>query len=230
LKIDNFDKRPYVGEPYNKEYYYRMFTDNGYVVKDKYTSDSYDKVEDPRSIERFNKRYDYFIEKGYEFKSPTLDEWDKAIGEVYELIMKLYRGFNTFVELEKNDFLEIFGAYKSILDLNMVKLAYYEGKAVGFVIGIPNYNNRVYHLGNIKNLLDIMKIKKRADEYIITYMGVDNEHRGLARALSRLLLIELKKKDAAFVGALIREGTATSTIVKETLNFKYNYVLMKRRL
>ena len=230
LKIDNFDKRPYTGEPYNKDYYYRMFTDNGYVIKDKYTSDSYDKLEEAFSIDRIKKRYDYFIEKGYEFKSPTIDTWDKCIEEVYELIMKLYGSFNTFVKLEKDDFIGIFGSYKKILNFEMVKIAYYEGKAVGFVIGIPNYNNRVYHLNNLKNIVDILRIKKNCKDYLITYMGVDEGHKGLARALSQLLLVELSKKDATFVGALIREGTATSGIVKEVLNFKYNYVLMNKKL
>ena len=144
--------------------------------------------------------------------------------------MKLYRGFNTFIELEKEDFLEVFGSYKKILDFDMVKIAYFNGKAVGFAIGIPNYHNKVYHLNNLKNLMEVMKIKKNCKDFLITYMGVDEGHKGLARALSQLLLIELSKKDATFVGALIKEGTPTSCIVKEVLNFKYNYVLMNKKL
>ena len=131
--------------------------------------------------------------------------------------MELYQGFNTFTKLEQEDFITIFDSYKSILNFDMVKLAYYKGEAVGFAIGIPNYNNRVYHLNSIKNLLDILRIRKKADEYLITYMGVKPGHMGLARALSQVLLVELDKKDATFVGALIHEGTATSNVVKEVL-------------
>ena len=96
--------------------------------------------------------------------------------------------------------------------------------------GIPNYNNRVYHLNNIFNLVEIMKIKNSSKEFLITYMGVDDEHKGLARALSQLILVEIEKRDATFVGALIKQGTATSNIVKEILKFKYNYVLMNKKL
>lgn len=230
LKINRFDLRPYTGEPYNLEYYYKMFLDNGFVVKDKYYSNSYYRFNPEYVDPQFTKRYKYFINKGYEIRSLRMDEWDNAIEQIYELIMRLYTNFNTFIKLEKEDFIEQFNSYKKILDLDMVIMAFYEGKIVGFSIAIPNYNNAVYNLSSIGNLLKILKTKKRADEYMITYMGVLPEHKGLARAITYLTVEELKKKKAKSIGALIREDIVTNSFAKEMLNFTYEYVLMENNV
>lgn len=228
LKINRFDLRPYTGEPYNLEYYYKMFLDNGFVVKDNYYSNSFNRFEPEYDNPKYTKRYEYFINNGYEIRSIKMDEWDSTIEQVYELIMRLYSGFNTFIKLEKEDFIEQFNSYKKILDLDMVIMAYYEGKIVGFSIGIPNYNNAVYNLSSISNVMQILKTKKKADEYMITYMGVAPEHKGLARAITYVTIEELKKKKATSIGALIREGTVTNNFAKDMLNFSYEYVLMEK--
>ena len=230
LKINRFDLRPYTGEPYNLEYYYKMFLDNGFGVKDKYYSNSFNRFSLEYDNPKYTRRYEYFRKNGYEIRSIKMDEWDSAIEQVYELIMRLYSGFNTFVKLDKEDFIEQFNSYKKILDLDLVIMAYYEGKIVGFSIGIPNYNNAVYNLSSISNLMHILKIKKKADEYMITYMGVAPEHRGLARAITYLTIEELKKRNATSMGALIREGTVTNNFAKDMLNFSYEYVLMEKNV
>ena len=78
--------------------------------------------------------------------------------------------------------------------------------------------------------MHILKIKKKADEYMITYMGVAPEHRGLARAITYLTIEELKKRNATSMGALIREGTVTNNFAKDMLNFSYEYVLMEKNV
>ena len=38
---------------------------------------------------------------------------------------------------------DIFSDYKKIMNPEMIKLAYYNGKMVGFYISLPNYNNLI---------------------------------------------------------------------------------------
>lgn len=230
LKTDRFDIPPYTGEPYNREYYYKMFLDAGFEVKDVYHTHTYEKFGDDFNISKFEKRYNFFTKLGYEIRSIKEDEWDSAIVEVYELIMKLYSDFNTFIRLEREDFLAQFNSYKKILDMDFVTMAYYKGKIVGFSISIPNYGNAVYNPMNPINLLKIMKNKKGAKEYLITYMGVDPKHKGLARALTYVTIAELRKKDAECMGVLIKEGKVTNNFVDATLKFSYEYVLMEKAL
>lgn len=230
LKVDRFEIPPYTGEPYNREYYYKMFLDNGFEIKDTYHTHTYTKFGEDFNISKFKKRYDYFIKKGYEIRNIREDEWESAIVQVYELIMKLYSNFATFVKLDKEDFIKQFDNYKKILDLNFVTMAYYKEKIVGFSISIPNYGNAVYNLSNPMNLFKIIKTKKGAKEYLITYMGVDPKHPGLARALTYVTIGELRKKDAECMGVLIKEGKVTNNFVDATLKFSYEYVLMEKAI
>ena len=53
---------------------------------------------------------------------------------------------------------------------------------VGFFISIPNYNNKVYNL-TLPNILKILTIKHKPKEYIMLYMGVEPEYKGLGSSL-----------------------------------------------
>ena len=46
MKLDHFQEQPYVGEPYNKDYYRRLFEENGLQLKEIYTSTMYDRIPD----------------------------------------------------------------------------------------------------------------------------------------------------------------------------------------
>lgn len=230
LKTDRFDIPPYTGEPYNLDYYYKMFLDAGFEVKDVYHTHRYEKFGEDFNISKFEKRYTFFTKLGYEIRNIKEEEWDSSIEQVYELIMNLYNDFNTFVKLEKKDFIEQFNSYKKILDMDFITMAFYKGKIVGFSISVPNYGNAVYNTLNIGNIMKILRTKKKAKEYLITYMGVDPKHKGLARALTYITIANLRKKDAECMGVLIKEGKVTNNFVNATLKFSYEYVLMEKNV
>lgn len=80
--------------------------------------------------EKFEKRYEQFLNKGYEIKSPAKKNYPYIMEKVYELIMDLYSDFPAFKYIEKEDFMDIFGSYKYILDYDMVKIAFYREEVV----------------------------------------------------------------------------------------------------
>ena len=226
LKINKFE-RPYTGEPYNKEYYYKLFLDNDYKVCDHYTSQVYDPIDDTYSNTKFTEHYNEFMSLGYEIVKPNINDFDKCMEEVYELITKLYSDFPVFKNLKKESFLSIYKSYKSIINMDMVRMAYYKGKPVGFYISIPNYNNIVYHI-NLKNIFKILKIRKHPKEYVMLYMGVDSNHTGLGKAIIYTITEELKKSNLPSIGALAHDGKISQNYASDKINARYEYVLLER--
>lgn len=228
LKINLFDKRPYTGEPYNLDYYKELFDDNGYKVCEHYVSNIYKIPESDFKSVKYKEHYNEFINNGYEIVSPSIEDYDLAITQVYELIVKLYSDFPIFKTLSKEDFCEQFSSYKQIINMDMVKMAYKDNKAAGFFISIPNYHNKVYHTNNIFNIIDILKTRKRPKEYVMLYMGVGSDHTGLGKALVQAIIDTLIDSGLPSVGALMRDGKITQNYVSEMIDTRYEYVLMEK--
>ena len=113
--------------------------------------------------------------------------------------------------------------------MNMVRMAYYKDKAVGFYISFPNYNNIVYHL-KINNIIKILRQRKHPKGYVMLYMGVDSKHQGLGKALVYSIVEELKKNHLPSIGALAHDGKINQNYAKEKINSRYEYVLLERKV
>ena len=57
LKINLFSDTPYTGEPYNKDYYYKLLMNNGFEVQNHYTSNIYPVINKNYNNEKFQKHY-----------------------------------------------------------------------------------------------------------------------------------------------------------------------------
>ena len=228
LKINKFE-RPYTAEPYNLSYYYKLFTDNKFKVCDHYTSQLYEKVDETYSNTKFTEHYDEFINNGYRIEKPSIKEYDKCIGEVYDLVTDLYSDFPIFKDVEREDFLKLYKSYEKIINMDMVRMAYYKDKAVGFYISIPNYHNIVYHLTPL-NILKILRQRKKPKGYVMLYMGVDQKHKGLGKALVYSIVEELKKNNLPSIGALAHDGKISQNYAEEKINSRYEYVLLERTI
>ncbi len=228
LKINKFE-RPYTGEPYNLNYYYKLFLDNKYKVCDHYTSQVYEKVDERYSNYKFTEHYEEFTNLGYKIINPKINDYDKCIEEIYELITKLYSDFPIYKNISKENFIKTFTSYKKIINMDMVRMAYYKDKSVGFYISIPKYNNLVYHL-NLINILKILKIKMKPKSYVMLYMGVDQNHKGLGKALIYSIVEELKRSNLPSIGALAHDGKISQNYAPEKITSRYEYVLLERKI
>lgn len=228
LKINLFDRRPYTGEPYNKDYYLKQFQDNGYVIAQHYTSNSYTVLEGEEPL--YDGRYSSFVEKGYQIISPAKEDYDKVIRELYELITDLYSDFPVYKDVSYEDFTQVFSDYRYIINMSMVKMAYYDNQPVGFFISVPDYNNSVYHLNHIGNLVRILRLKKKPKRYVMLYMGVHRDHRGLGKALVGSIMEELRKSGLPSIGALARDGKVTQKYGDNYIENQYEYVLLEKEI
>ena len=62
------------------------------------------------------------------------------------------------------------------------------------------------------------------------YMGVDQKHRGLGKALVYSIVEELKKNNLPSIGALAHDGKINQNYAKEKINSRYEYVLLERKI
>ena len=228
LKINKFE-RPYTSEPYNLDYYLKLFTDNKYKVIEHYTSQVYERVDETYNNEKFIEHFKEFEKLGYEIIKPKDSDFDKCVNELYDLITTLYNDFPIYKNLSRESFVEVYKSFKSIINMDMVRMAYYKNEPVGFYISVPNYNNLVYHLSP-SNILKIMKLRKKPTGYVMLYMGVKKEHTGLGKALVYSIVEELKKSHLPSIGALARDGKINQNYASEKISSRYEYVLLERSL
>lgn len=228
LKVNKFEKRPYVSEPYNKEYYLKLFEDNGFVVCEEYASNTY--TRQPLfgyKNKKSEARYKRFTQNDYKIVTPSLKSWDQTIREIYKLLIELYSDFPIFKSIAEEDFVKHFESFKYILDLSMVKMAYYKDEPVGFFIGTPDYGNILYGKINVLTYAKVLLKKIRSSNYIMLYMGVSKKHKGLGLAMIHTIIKNVNKKHATAVGALIREGKITGKYGSDGIDSKYKYVLLE---
>ncbi len=179
--------------------------------------------------EKYENRYHDFLESGYRIESPKAEDYASAMNAVYDMITELYSDFPVYKHVSRDDFMTMFQSYQSIMNMSMTKMAYYQDKAVGFYISVPDYSNRVYHLNPV-NLVKILRIKKNPERYVMLYMGVDQDHRGLGKAIVYSIMKELEHNGLPSIGALARDGKVTQTYAAEEIRNVYEYVLLEHVL
>lgn len=229
LKTNRFDS-PYTGEPYNKDYYLQLWQENGYSIYENYFSNHYMIVKDNENCAKYTSRLADKLNEGYEIKNPLPGDFNKTLQEVYTLLIELYSSFPTYKRITEKEFCEMYGYLKYIINYSMVKMAYFCGKPVGFFISVPNYGNTVYGRLSLPDLFKIITVRKKPTDYVMLYMGVDFNHRGLGKALAEAIRSELKSQGVPSVGALIRKGNCNKDYFAQLVDYEYNYVLLKKEI
>lgn len=230
LKVDRFET-VYTSEPYNKEYYSRLWKQAGFVVCDRYSSNLFRVPRKEDSSMKCRQRLQMIREKGYEILSPNRKTFDVRLKEIYGLLIRVYANFPMFKRIEEQEFCELFKGLKHVLDFELVKLVYWKRELVGFFICVPNYGNLTHQSITPGNLLKILRIKyRRSKEYVLLYMGIDPGHPGLGAAMAELIKQELTKRRARSIGALIHEEKISGEYYKELTMDRCEYVLFEKEI
>ena len=229
LKMNLFEIKPYVGEPYNREYYPDLFYNGGFELSESYNSVRYINIPRKYHDKMLDRIYSSFIRKGFVIKSVKAADYDKCIEEIFYLMSELYSGFPLFKKIDKADFLTCFNKYRYILDFRFVKMAYYKGKAVGFFVAIPNYSNYLYHI-TPANLIRAAGVRFSHSDYVLMYMGSLVEYRGLGFALAASMLSELERTGAKSIGALSHNGRSGKSFARGLQTDQYEYGLFSKTI
>ncbi|MGN0621391.1 MAG: hypothetical protein ACI4I9_05950 [Porcipelethomonas sp.] len=230
LKTNHFEQPPYAGEPYNLPYYEKFFRSAGYSACHEYKSMRFGKITDSVNNRKFAERLENKLAEGYKIISPEAKNFDRTLREIYSLLIKLYSDFPGYKYISEEQFVSIYGSLKFIVDYSMVKMAYKNGRACGFYVSIPNIGNLTAGRPDPLKLMKLLKIKKHCDDYVMLYMGVDNDHHGLGKALVQSIRNELAANGARSVGALIHTGKITGGYYADNSGFDFKYRLYEKIL
>ena len=230
MKADRFDELPYFGEPYNLPYYPQLWLENGYVVTDEYISNQYRQLQ-PGAYQNqhYEQRLQKFLQTGYVIRPPQKKHWETTIRDVYRMIVKLYSTFPGFSPIGEEEFIKTFSGLKMILDFSLCRMVYWDNRAVGFAITIPDY-------GTFLNDIRIWKLPKllwkrcHSRRYIVLYVGVEPEHKGLGIAMTQDLIQDFAVKRAVAVGALIHKGKVTQGYAADLIEKQSHYWLFEKNI
>lgn len=229
FKIDRFDTT-YTGEPYNKPYYAALWESCGYRVRDRYVSNHMRKVLEEDIDPRLLRMHQRYIDRGYQFVSPTKANFRQCLADVYESMMELYSSFSGFKPLTKEQYLELFTPLEKVLNLDLVKLAYKDGKLMAFAIALPNYRYLTRGRPTLCKLLKILRTKKHPDEGVVLYVGASRSASGLGGAIAQQLRNALCEAGCSSIGALIKEGNVTDRMYESLQIDRFQYVLLTKEL
>ncbi len=229
LKTNHFDKS-YTGEPYNRDYYLRLWQSAGYAITERYYSNHYGTIAPSYQNPLFSSRLAQKHAEGYQIISPSKDTFDHTLREVYSLLIELYKTFPAYKPITLEEFVTLYSYLKDLIHYPMVKMAYYQEKPVGFFISIPDYKNRIYGKLSFFDYVYILRTHKKPRSYVMLYMGIDGSHHGLGKAMAEAIKQELQRTGVPSVGALIRKGNINKDYFQELIDFEYEYVLLAKEL
>jgi GNAT superfamily N-acetyltransferase len=230
LKTDHFESPPYMGEPYNLPYYLDLFSASGYQIFQKYVSNQYKRRFNLKEAKKYQNRYSQFKHQGYQIVSPKPREFETVLGYVYSMLIELYSDFPVFKPIDEADFKRLFDSYRYILDYSMVKIAYLQGEAVGFFIGLPDYGNTLYGSLGWRQKMRLWLQRHWSRRYVMLYLGVRPQHHGLAKAIIKTVITTAFLRQASYIGALIVDGKVTAEYGKDAIATQYHYALLEKQL
>lgn len=225
----NLFEKTYTGEPYNKEYYPKLWEQCGFVIKDKYVSNQMRQVTENNFDVRLDRIYQRYLDRGYTFRGPYGD-FQRALKDVYSLLVERYSGFVGAQPVSEAQFMSLFSYIEKIADYDMIKLAYKGEELKGFCIALPNYNLDSVGDITLMKLLRILKTKKNPKEYVILYAGADEKSPGLGGALMHSIRNELYKNQCTSIAALIHEGNMPQQVYTMLHTEQFQYILMEYTL
>ncbi|MEY8700430.1 hypothetical protein AALH12_04450 [Streptococcus ferus] len=213
MKLSDFDRAPFTGEPHQLSYYPRLWEACGFVVQEYYRSNFYQKIAKEDHQEKLAQRFRLFKEKGYQIGPPKRSHWQTDVTSVFSLLSKVYQHFPLYKAISAKEFSQLFAPFEQALDFSMVQLAYDEDRLIGFLIALPDYGSSVYGSMSFWEKCRFLKTRFRANRYIILYLGIDPAYPGLGKALTYPIYQSIRKRGARTVAALIHQGKLTQGYV-----------------
>lgn len=157
--IDGFDEFPAVNTTYTMEYYKDLFQELNYEkYLDFYAfSMNFDEVD--ATSDRIKKLVEYGKKKvKLSIKPLNKKQLDDDVKGVYDVFIEAQQSFWDHLEVPTYEkFYDEFLSMKFLLDSDLIYIARVNNVAVGFIAGIPDYNQVLYNFKGKLNVLSLFK-------------------------------------------------------------------------
>ncbi len=179
LLIDGFDSPPFLMMPHNPPYYAKLVESYGFVkAMDLY---AYYGVAEGTDLERLRrgaevamKRYNFVI------RSVNMKHFEGEVRRIRQLYNGAWEQNWGAVAMTDREFEYLAGDLKQVLDPELCFLAEVDGKAVGFSLALPDFNQVLIHLNGRLFPLGLFKLlyyRRKINRVRVLTMGVLKEYR-----------------------------------------------------
>ena len=103
FKVENFDEH-FTGEPDNLPYYAGFWEACGFTVSERYYSNYLRSPTPEDPSEKWEKRLQQALDKGYEIRSLERGKFDEALRDIYRMLVRLYAKFPAFKLISEEQF------------------------------------------------------------------------------------------------------------------------------
>jgi GNAT superfamily N-acetyltransferase len=134
------NENPFFMEPQNPLEWPEIFRESGFEVIAEYYSL---RVEEPEKKNRLTEKIRKIkFYSDVEIKSVNKENFEKYINEIYDISIKAFKNNFLYSEISREEFLNSYLRIESIVDCELVYIAYKNKKPAGFLFGIPDYNEK----------------------------------------------------------------------------------------
>jgi Acetyltransferase (GNAT) family len=155
--VDGFDTPPAMMMPYNPPYYPQFMEKLGWQkAKDAY---AYDFPLDHDLSQPFAKGYRIAGQSGVTFRPIHTkgQDFTDDCEKIYQLFNEAFANNWSSSPRSLEEFLEEAKSLQSLVDPDLFPVAEYNGKMIGFWMGLPDYNIALKHVGGKLNWLGLLK-------------------------------------------------------------------------
>jgi GNAT superfamily N-acetyltransferase len=208
--IEGFDSIPTIMNVYNKKYYKSLFESYGFGTNEDFYAYNLtlDKIPYQRYeiIEKLKKRYHVNVMNA---DKKHLERDVKDVVQIFD--ESLYEDDDLRVP-EGDKLYELLDSWKNFLDFDLIKIARTnEGRPIGFVMIVPDFNQALIHLKGKWNIFQIIRLlyyknKITRARAMIQMVVKDYQGKGIINMMYQEYFQQLKKRgytliDASTIGA-----------------------------
>ena len=193
--VDGFDSAPFMMMPYNPPYYPQFMEQLGFEkAKDAIAYDL--PLVDSQLLKQFEKAYRIACKSGVTFRPVCIKGagFEKDCRDLYRLFTTAFANNWSSTPRTEEEFLEEAQDLKSVVDPAIFPIAEYEGKMIGFFMGLPDYNQVLKHLNGRLNWIGILKFlwyRRKIDRARMIALCALPEHRRKMVAPALIYLVHL---------------------------------------
>lgn len=231
LNLGPHDRRPFLMEPSNPDYYPILWSNAGFEIDRTYHSIRVDSVEAARR--ELRDRYESVRAEGYRFEPLRLDRLDGELRRIYEMTRDIFRDNYLYIDIDFDRFRSL---YDGIDRLAKSRLTWFavgpDGEDAGYLFAIPDYRRALAAMNGEKSTW--AKLKFAASRWTrtanIKTAGVMPVHRrrGLASALAYVAYREMESMGFGRANiCLIADGNPSSGLDGGTGELLRRYALYR---